>query len=49
MNKLDTSVNIDDKSQYLTKLRNNNHSFTELSANNNLSNQVHLGYDPLKC
>ena len=48
-NKLDTSVNIYGKSQSFSTPIKHNHSTTEPSANNNVSEQGHLRLDTLKC
>ena len=42
------TVNIDSESQYFVTPRKHKHSATETSANNDVSDQVHLGYDPMK-
>ena len=48
MKKLDTAVNVDEKPQYFSIPRKHNHSATAPRANNNFSDQVQLGSDPLQ-
>ena len=48
-NRLETSVNIEDKKEFFPTSIKHNKSDGDISANYNVSDQVQLGLDPMQC